>query len=96
MKLKNPQAKTGLLNRLRRIEGQVRGVQAMIEDERECREILQQLAATRSALQSATQAFLQEYVQEYVSNCLIDPEADQPGRREALVEELVSLLGKAP
>ena len=92
MKLNNPQAKIGLLNRLRRIEGQVRGVQAMIEDERECREILQQLAATRSALQGATQAFLQEYV----SNCLLEPEADQPDKREALVEELVGLLGKAP
>jgi len=92
MKLQKAETKTNLLNRLRRIEGQVRGVQAMIADERECREILQQLAATRAAFQSATQVFLQEYV----SNCLLEAEADQPAKREALVEELITLLGKAP
>ena len=39
-----------LLNRLKRIEGQVRGLQRMVEDERDCREILTLLSGVRSAL----------------------------------------------
>ena len=39
--------------RLKRIEGQTRGIQAMLDENRDCREILQQMAAIRSALSSA-------------------------------------------
>ena len=49
MQLTDNQAKDKLINRLHRIEGQVRGVQTMISDERNCRDILQQLSAIRSA-----------------------------------------------
>ena len=44
MKIQNEKTKQQLMSRLRRIEGQVRGVQNMLNEERECREILQQLA----------------------------------------------------
>ena len=58
MKLQDPNAKQGLIRRLRRIEGQLRGVQTMVDEERDCQEILQQLSAIRSAVQGASLAFL--------------------------------------
>lgn len=44
------EAKSSLLARLRRIEGQVRGLQRMLEENRDCAEVAQQVAATRAAL----------------------------------------------
>ncbi len=45
MKIQNQEAKEKLVQRLRRIEGQVRGVQGMLDEERDCREIMQQLVS---------------------------------------------------
>lgn len=91
MKLKNAEAKGHLLSRLRRIEGQVRGVQMMIEEERNCTEILQQLTAIRSAVQGASL----ELLREYAIDCLLRQEGDSR-QREKLVQDLIDLLGKAP
>ena len=93
MKLQDQNAKQGLIRRLRRIEGQLRGVQTMVDEERDCQEILQQLSAIRSAVQGASLAFLEQYV----TSCLLeDAPGDQRGQREKLSCELVALLGKAP
>lgn len=83
--------KTELLKRLRRIEGQSRGVQAMIENGRDCSEILQQLAAMRSAIQSASLVLFKEYA----SSCVvkIEEENDQ-FKREQLLDNLITILGK--
>lgn len=94
MKLKNPETKDQLIQRLRRIEGQVRGVQGMLEGERDCHEIMQQLSAVRSAVQSASRIFLQEYATE----CLIEPGegADNRERREKVIRDMIAMLDKAP
>lgn len=93
MKLKDPNAKQALIRRLARIEGQLRGVQAMVDQERDCQEVLQQLAAIRSAVQGASLVFLEQYV----SGCLLeDTLTDERGQRERLARELVALIGKAP
>ncbi len=92
MKLDNQQVKDSLSGRLRRIEGQVRGVQSMVAEERDCGEILQQLAAIQSAVRSASLAF----VEEYASRCLLEPACDDRARREELLKNLLALLGKAP
>ncbi len=60
-----------LINRLQRLEGQVRGVCRMIEDGRDCNDVLTQLAAIRGA---AHQASLLA-VREYTVNCLTSPDA---------------------
>jgi DNA-binding FrmR family transcriptional regulator len=91
MKLTDEAAKDQLVNRLRRIEGQVRGVQNMISDERDCREVLQQLASIRSAIQGASLAF----VEEFASLCLLSDKANDRQFREELLKDLVILLGKA-
>jgi DNA-binding FrmR family transcriptional regulator len=67
MRLNDSSAKADLLNRVRRIEGQARGVAKMIEEDRDCSEILQQLAAVRSAAHQATVAL----VRNYASQCVV-------------------------
>jgi DNA-binding FrmR family transcriptional regulator len=54
--------KTRILNRLRRLEGQVRGLQQMVQDGRECREILTLLSGVRSALAATGDLVLEEYL----------------------------------
>lgn len=66
MKLADPSDKADLVRRVRRIEGQARGVARMIEEDRDCREILQQLAAVRSAAHRATVVLVRAYAAECV------------------------------
>ena len=66
MKLVDSSAKADLLKRVRRIEGQARGVAKMIEEDRDCGEILQQLSAVRSAAHQATVALVRNYAAECV------------------------------
>ena len=54
--------KTKILNRLRRLEGQVRGLQKMVDDERSCQEVLTLLAGVRSALDATADAILENYL----------------------------------
>jgi DNA-binding FrmR family transcriptional regulator len=100
MQLNDQEVKQKLIQRLRRIEGQVRGVQSMLEEERDCREILQQLAAVRSAVQGASRVFLQEYA----TACLLEMDRedqqeqgpDLRRRREKVIQDMLALLDKAP
>jgi len=91
MKLQNQDLKNNLLSRLRKIEGQLRGVQVMVNEERDCKEILQQLSAVRSAVQGAMLYF----VQEYATECLVNLDEADRGKREQFVADLMTLLGKS-
>jgi DNA-binding FrmR family transcriptional regulator len=64
VKLANASAKADLLKRVRRLEGQARGIAKMIEGDRDCGEILQQLAAIRSAAHQATVVLVKAYAAE--------------------------------
>jgi DNA-binding FrmR family transcriptional regulator len=99
MKIQGSVVKEKLIQRLNRIEGQVRGVQSMLEQERDCREIMQQLIAIHSAVRSASRSFFQEYA----SVCMLEMEkapgvgpSEQQARRENLVQEMIALLDKVP
>ncbi|MBI3241131.1 MAG: metal-sensitive transcriptional regulator [Chloroflexi bacterium] len=92
MKVQNSVVKEDLQKRLRRIEGQVRGVQKMLEEDRDCHEIIQQLAAVRSAVHGASVTFMREYA----SDCLMNVDSDDKKARELLLDDLIGLLGKAP
>jgi CsoR family transcriptional regulator, copper-sensing transcriptional repressor len=88
---KNPEVKEQTKRRLARIEGQLRGVQKMIDDERDCREVLQQLIAIRSGIQSASLNFLQEVAAE----CLLDLETEEdPTNSRETMAALIKMLGK--
>lgn len=92
MQLTNQETIDKLIKRLRRIEGQVRGVQTMLSEERDCREILQQLSAVRSAVQSVSLLL----VEDYMSDCFIHLEEKAPQEREKLLKDLIQIMGKNP
>jgi len=79
--------KKDLLNRLKRIEGQVRGVEKMLEQDIYCTDILMQVSAINSALNS----FSKELLSEHVKTCVAD--SIRKGDEE-VVDELVTLLQK--
>jgi DNA-binding FrmR family transcriptional regulator len=66
----DPEEVDKILNRLRRVEGQARGLQRMIEEGRDCEDILTQLAATRAALDRVGIFLITSKVRE----CLLDEE----------------------
>ncbi len=61
-------AKDSLVKRLHRIEGQVRGIEAMVADERYCIDIITQIAATNAALE----ALALEILDDHVAHCVAD------------------------
>jgi DNA-binding FrmR family transcriptional regulator len=66
-----------LLQRLRKIEGQVRGVQRMVEEDRYCVDILVQLAAIRSAVSAVGQSLLESHVRGCVAGALHSGDGEQ-------------------
>ncbi len=91
IKIQDQEAKTKITRRLARIEGQLRGVQKMMAEDRDCRDVLQQLIAIQSAVRSATLNFMQEVA----TDCLLYPSGEENSReqREKL-NELIQMLGK--
>ena len=86
-------ARTDLLNRLKRAEGQLRGVQRMIESGEPCLDIAGQMAAVRKALDSAyvrmTVCFMQQELQARLA-----PDAKREQALAGVLDEVQTLLGK--
>ena len=76
-----------LLNRLRRIEGQVRGLQAMVEADAYCNDVLTQSAAVNAAIN----AFNRELLAEHLRTCVT---RDLKNGHEEIVDELAATLQK--
>jgi CsoR family transcriptional regulator, copper-sensing transcriptional repressor len=91
--LADASTRTDLLNRLKRAEGQLRGVQRMIEEGEPCIDIASQMAAVRKALDSTyvrmTVCFMQQELQSRLG-----VEGGGDGQLEALLEDVQTLLGK--
>ena len=85
-------SKTGTLKRLNRIEGQVRGLARMVEDDRYCIDIVTQIAAVRAALRRLEEEILRDHVGHCVENAIASGNrADQ--RRK--IEELMAVVSRA-
>ena len=91
MKTNEDQIKEKLVHRLKRIEGQVRGVQTMVNEDRQCREILQQLTAIRSAVMSVSTVVLENYM----SDCLLNLDDKSVQERQELMDDMIKLINKA-
>ena len=76
--------------RLRRVEGQVHGVEKMVAEERDCHEILQQLNSIRSAVQGASLMFLHEVA----AQCLLNIDFIDSSKRALVLEDMLSLIEK--
>lgn len=84
-------SKDQLLERLRKVEGQVRGLQRMVEEDRYCVDVLVQIAAVRAALHKVATALLERHTQGCLVRALRSPESQEG---EQAVDELLSVLGK--
>jgi len=92
MKVQSEETRTQMINRVHRIQGQLGGIESMLKQERECREVMQQLSAVRSAVHSA----MVSYMQAYISECVLEQMETTSDRtqREKLASELIHMLEK--
>jgi DNA-binding FrmR family transcriptional regulator len=81
--------KDDLIKRLRRMEGQVRGLQQMVEDDRYCLDIVQQTQALSAAAREVALIVLEDHVRGCVR------EAVDEDHGEAAIKEMMTVLGKA-
>lgn len=78
-----------VLNRLRRIEGQVRGLAGMVEDGRYCIDVLTQLRAARAAMNRVEQIMLKEHLNHCIEGAIVSGDASAQRKKAA---ELIELL----
>lgn len=88
----NPENKKAMLNRLRRIEGQVRGLAAMIEGDRYCIDVVTQVRAVRAALRKVEDQILQDHVAHCVEGAIMSGDrGDQRQKADELLKLLTTL-----
>ena len=81
--------KDNLLKRLRRMEGQVRGLQQMVEDDRYCLDIVQQINALSSAAREVALLLMEDHLRGCVDAAI------KENKGEAAIKEMVTVLRKA-
>jgi DNA-binding FrmR family transcriptional regulator len=79
--------KDQLLARLRRIEGQIRGIEGMVQDDRYCIDILTQISAAQAALDKVALGLLDGHAH----TCVVGSE---PGEQDARTEEMMAAVGR--
>ena len=85
------ETKVSLAKRLRRIEGQVRGLQKMVDEERYCADVLVQIASVQEALRSVGKVLLQNHLTHCTATAM---RSGNPAEAERVVAELVELWGR--
>lgn len=78
-----------VIHRLRRTEGQIRGIQKMIEEEKECVDVITQLSAVRSSIDRV----MGMIVAENLKNCFLDPE-ENPDKQAKKLEQAINMIIK--
>ncbi|MEP7227891.1 MAG: metal-sensitive transcriptional regulator [Gemmatimonadales bacterium] len=87
----DPDAKRSIGSRLKRIEGQVRGLQKMIEEERYCADVLMQLSSVQEALRGTGRALLHNHLKHCATEAI---RSGDPEKAEAMYDELMELMYK--
>ena len=87
----DPDAKHSIGSRLKRIEGQVRGLQKMIEEERYCADVLMQLSSVQEALRGTGRALLHNHLKHCATEAI---RSGDPDKAEAMYDELMELMYK--
>ena len=85
------QMQRNIVSRLRKIEGQIRGLQGMIQDGKECEDILVQVRAVQSALKSVGSLVLKSYLLKCYNEMGEKPDPDEIFRR---MDKMVAVLAK--
>ncbi|MDQ0297606.1 DNA-binding FrmR family transcriptional regulator [Salibacterium salarium] len=81
---------TEMKNRLKRVEGQVRGVQKMMNEDKDCKDVVYQLSAARSAIDRAMAYIVAENLEECIRE-----QMENGGDTSQYVQEAIELLGKS-
>ena len=87
-----PHAKSSVLKRLNRIEGQVRGLSRMVEHDRYCIDIITQLSAVRAALRRAEEEILADHVANCVEHAIASGNKAEQRRK---VSELIEVISRS-
>ena len=82
--------KTEMIKRLKRIEGQTRGVQKMVEEDRGCAEILHQLTAINEAVRSVSLMLAEEYAMECLQT------SSKRGKSREAISEMLDVISRVP
>ncbi|MBA3658374.1 MAG: metal-sensitive transcriptional regulator [Gemmatimonadales bacterium] len=88
----DPDIKRAVTTRLRRIEGQVRGLQKMVDEERYCADVLMQVSSVQEALRGVSRALLQNHLKHCATAAIGSGDAAQ---RDAMYDELLELIYKS-
>ena len=86
-----PQSTKAVSARLRRIEGQVRGILRMVEEDRYCVDVLTQIAAVRAALHRVEEDILRAHVSHCVAGAFTAGGADEQRQK---LDELIATIGR--
>ena len=86
----DPAIKAANLNRLRRIEGQVRGIHKMIEEDRYCADVITQISAVRQALRAVGR----QVMHNHLGHCAAHAIRASDEEAEAMYQELLDLMDK--
>jgi len=84
----NKKVKAESVERLKKIEGQVRGVAKMVENEKYCINIINQIAAAKNALDGVARIIMKKHVESCVTQAILE------GRAEEKIEELIAAVYK--
>ncbi|MCC6262500.1 MAG: metal-sensitive transcriptional regulator [Bryobacterales bacterium] len=87
----DPEIKAANLRRLRRIEGQVRGLQRMVEGDQYCADILVQISAVQEALRAVGRGLMKNHLEHCAATTFRHGSAEE---RQAMAEELLQLIYK--
>jgi CsoR family transcriptional regulator, copper-sensing transcriptional repressor len=87
----DPDIKASNLKRLRRIEGQIRGLQRMVEEDRYCADILTQVSSVQEALRAVARALMRNHLTHCAAHALNSGTVEE---KEAMYEELLELIYK--
>jgi DNA-binding FrmR family transcriptional regulator len=87
----DPEIKDSNVKRLRRIEGQVRGLQKMVEEDRYCADIMIQISAVQEALRTVGRALMRNHLKHCAAQTISQ---GTPAQSEAMYDELLDLIYK--
>jgi DNA-binding FrmR family transcriptional regulator len=85
----DPEIKSANLKRLRRIEGQIRGIGRMVADDRYCADILVQISSVQEALRAVGRALMRNHLRHCASNAI---RKGTRAQAEAMYDELIELI----
>src|SRR6201991_949218 len=87
----DPEIKASNLRRLRRLEGQIRGLQRMVEEDRYCTDILTQVSSVQEALRSVARALMRNHLSHCATQAIRTGSTEE---RQEMYDELLELIYK--